>query len=154
MKTFCLALAGTLALFGCGRKPVPPTPYGETPAWRAWRASLLPIPAADFAIRINGSIDFDLGDRPCKPEDWIEISHNGDLFGRRYLYAPPGTAPRVLRTEIRFMPGPVNRISFFDTVTDRAYTFMVDTRTMDGQAADFLFTPGGPEGFTYTQTGR
>ncbi len=142
------------ALSSCSKAP--PTPYGETEAFRDWRfkAVTTPIPNAHFATKIDATIEFDFKGRACRNEDWIEVVYNGDILGRTNIYSAPGTAPRVVRHRLKFMTGAMNRVTFFDTVTNTGYKFMCDTRTMNGQQGVFLFSPGGPEGFTFEQRER
>jgi len=131
-----------LTLSACS--PSPPPPYGETEEFRAWRGkAAIPIPAAGFATRIDGSVEFDLGDRECTPNDWIEVVYNGDILRRMYIHVPEGQPPRTLKVDLRLMTGPVNRLSFFDTVTNTGYNEPLDTRTPNGHKGDFVFKAVG-----------
>ncbi len=129
-----------LSLSACS-KISPPPPYGETAEFRAWRGkhAAIPIQGAYFATRIDGQVTWDLSAKPSThPEDWIEVIYNGTIMGRTFVHSAPGTAPRIVQFSQKFYTGPMNRVAFFDTVTNRGHVFNLDTRTLNGQNGKFV----------------
>lgn len=125
---------------------------GETDEYFQWKQSITFLPTGAVSNKLKGSVEFDLRGRAHATQDWVELYLNGDRVMRTFVHSPEGQAPRLVRADVVFINGP-NWIKFWDTHTNRGYTFQVDTATLHGKSemTDFLLTPGGEEGFTITQ---
>jgi hypothetical protein len=150
-----IRLAGALVLAvvacGCGKKPAPPAPYGETPEYREWKGSQLirRQAASGPADSVPGTVQVRYPqDRSKNREDFVELYLNGQVV-QRTRFGPTGggmTAPFSITITLR--PGP-NWLDLWDTTTNKYFRFTIDSR----QGNDYVLAPT-PTGYDATWTKR